>query len=267
MKRSRAFLAVMAVSACGGSRPEVAPEGPPRAPASDSATLARFPGYVCFRVDAPATKTVPAGPRGMCAPTVDECQIGRRTVLDSLTAELGNGVSLAATECQERETAVCTHVVRGDGPSYNACGPEAAICSWMRGNLARSGTATTGPCLEHPASRRNLPAVEPIEFRMWCFRDQTTPAGSDCVATQRDCEDKVKRLVTQGALQPRAWSEGAFCAAHDRVVCYPQLDRRREQVLHICTPSFEECQARAGAPKGADFEVLGGCGLVTGNKP
>lgn len=259
---SMTTLALTLLAGCGGGSESKAQPG---GPTGNPPVVAE--SYACFRVDAPATQTTPAGPRGMCARSVDDCNIARGTVLDSLAKELGPDAALAPTACGPQDRVHCTNVVTEAGASYNACGPDAAICSWLKGNLVAAGKAQTGECLEFPSSRLNLPAVAPIGFHMWCFRDQTTSAGSDCQPTQRACETKVTALSNQGIVKPLAWPDGALCARHDKVVCYPQLQRAQEQVKFICTPSFEECQARQSEVRGPDFQVLGACGLVTGNKP
>jgi hypothetical protein len=260
-----AFLLTVMIGACGGSSARTdqvaAPTGAPGSAAPDLGS------YVCFRVEAPATKAMPAGPRGLCARSVDDCQLARRTVLDTIAGELGPTTSVPATECTPRTTAYCTVAVADQGGAGNACAPDPETCALVKTALERDGHTKTSECIEFPSSRLDLLAVRPIDLRMWCFRDQKTPAGADCEATPTACERMVNKLAAQGIVKPAPWADGDLCQAEDKVVCYPQLNRKQEQARMICTPSFEACQARAAEPKGADFQVLGTCGVVTGNKP
>jgi hypothetical protein len=263
-----ALVAVLLVSlcACGGGSARSSELGSPPREAPPAAATPDAGSYVCFRAEVPATESVAAGPRGLCSRSVDDCRLARGALLDALAAELGTTGSVTASECAARRSAFCTVMTADDG-SANMCTPDAETCSSVRANLERGGRRTTSDCIEFPASRLDLPAVKPIDFRMWCFRDATTRAGSDCQGTQRACELMANGLAARGVVKPQPWPDGALCAVQEKVVCYAQLDRKREQVKFICTPSFEECQARASEVRGPDFEVVGPCGVVTGNKP
>ncbi len=267
MKQGLAVAAITFACACGGgggagrANDGAGPSGGGAEPFATYAT------YACFRAEVPATATRPAGPRGLCMRSLDDCRIARRTFLDALASELGAKAAVGATECEARDRAHCAVAEPAGKAAYNACGPDLAICNWVKGNLERGGGAKVGACKEFPGSRLDLLAVEPIDFRMWCFRDDLSAGGADCQSSLLACESMVQGLAAKGVVKPRAWPDGSLCAAQEKVVCYRQLHRTQERIKLICTPTFDECQARSADVRGADFEVVGSCGLVTGNKP
>jgi hypothetical protein len=197
--------------------------------------------------------------------TLDECQVQKRSIA-SLISQQQIDPTVSVSECQARDRAVCSFVVPTDGRAYNTCATDAPSCETMRTSAEAKGSAP-GACIEFPSSRRNLPAVTGVDFHMSCFRDKRDRANADCQPTPSACEDKAKGLVARGFLNPLPWNDGAVCETRDKVVCYPQLQRVDEQVVFICTSSFEECQARASQSRGPDFQVVGECAVVTGNKP